>query len=174
MDVAPVLVPKHRLPPDLASRLTFVQANFLEAWPFEDESFDFVRIGFAGVAVPEHMWGHIFEEAARVCKPITGIIQCIDDLPVINYPVPAMGEAPGGIVHAQEGKVMLEKGSETTLGIVSSSSVETKESIVNTEENEDIIQAKAKAFEIALESCMSTISTFIRLITTTIFYTFIS
>ncbi|EMD40112.1 hypothetical protein CERSUDRAFT_81393 [Gelatoporia subvermispora B] len=54
---------------DLASRITWVHANFLEGLPFSDEEFDYVRVTRIARAVPEHKWDWLFEEISRVMKP---------------------------------------------------------------------------------------------------------
>ncbi|KAF9485800.1 hypothetical protein BDN70DRAFT_459133 [Pholiota conissans] len=55
--------------PDLASRITWVQHNFLEGLPFQNEEFDFVHIKRIALGVPENKWDLLFEEVARVMKP---------------------------------------------------------------------------------------------------------
>ncbi|KAH9480652.1 hypothetical protein JR316_0007252 [Psilocybe cubensis] len=54
---------------DLASRITWVQHNFLETLPFQDEEFDFVHIKRIALGVPEDRWDKFFEEIQRVMKP---------------------------------------------------------------------------------------------------------
>lgn len=80
LDIAPVLLPPMRLANNISQRMRTVQANFLDRWPFEDNSFDFVRLAFLGMGVPEQAWGQLFEEATRVLKPKDGWVQCIDVL----------------------------------------------------------------------------------------------
>ncbi|GBE83124.1 hypothetical protein SCP_0501710 [Sparassis crispa] len=53
---------------ELASRITWVQANFLSQLPFPDAEFDYVRIKRIARGVPEHKWDDLFEEIARVMK----------------------------------------------------------------------------------------------------------
>ncbi|KAF8965139.1 hypothetical protein BDZ97DRAFT_1904235 [Flammula alnicola] len=55
--------------PDLASRITWVQYNFLDGLPFQNEEFDFVHIKRIALGVPEDKWDYLFEEIARVMKP---------------------------------------------------------------------------------------------------------
>ncbi|KAF9524283.1 hypothetical protein CPB83DRAFT_618717 [Crepidotus variabilis] len=56
--------------PDLASRITWVQHNFLEGpLPFQNEEFDFVHIKRIALGVPENKWDDFFEELQRVMKP---------------------------------------------------------------------------------------------------------
>ncbi|KAJ3502866.1 hypothetical protein NLJ89_g8695 [Agrocybe chaxingu] len=55
--------------PDLASRITWVQHNFLEVLPFQNEEFDFVHIKRISLGVPEDKWDKLFEEIHRVMKP---------------------------------------------------------------------------------------------------------
>ncbi|PPR04105.1 hypothetical protein CVT24_010678 [Panaeolus cyanescens] len=54
---------------DLASRITWVQHNFLEGLPFPNEEFDFVHIKRIALGVPEDKWDALFEEVTRVMKP---------------------------------------------------------------------------------------------------------
>ncbi|TFK40860.1 hypothetical protein BDQ12DRAFT_721473 [Crucibulum laeve] len=55
--------------PDLAGRITWIQANFLDDLPFQNEEFDFVHIKRVSLGVPEDKWDHFFEEIIRVMKP---------------------------------------------------------------------------------------------------------
>ncbi|KAI0669238.1 hypothetical protein C8Q78DRAFT_203779 [Trametes maxima] len=54
---------------DLASRITWVQANFLERLPFPNEEFDYVRLVRVARGVPEDKWDGLFEEITRVMRP---------------------------------------------------------------------------------------------------------
>ncbi|KAI0923210.1 hypothetical protein AcV7_005787 [Taiwanofungus camphoratus] len=63
---------------DLASRITWVQANCLEGLPFPNEEFDFVNIGRIARGVPEDKWDPLFEEITRVLKP-GGTFQLSDE-----------------------------------------------------------------------------------------------
>lgn len=86
LDLAPVLFPqgkvfpltfsmkKHRLtssspdrlPAEMKQRVRFVQADIFKRWPFEDATFDFVRMANLEHVVPEDVWQHALEEARRV------------------------------------------------------------------------------------------------------------
>ncbi|KAF9468493.1 hypothetical protein BDZ94DRAFT_1245494 [Collybia nuda] len=55
--------------PDLAARITWVQANFLEALPFTNEEFDFVHVKRIALGVPEDKWDFLLDEISRVMKP---------------------------------------------------------------------------------------------------------
>lgn len=145
MDVAPVLLPLHRFPEKLASRLEFVQANFLQRWPFEDDSFDLVRIGYAGTAVPEHMWVHMFEEAARVCKPKTGWIECLDYLPALVVPVP--GQSNHATVSLQGGTSRNQATTDTAGG---KTSMLVKQL---SEQAQTMAEVRAKACETMMLNC---------------------
>jgi hypothetical protein len=68
LDIAPSLLDLKWLPPSVAHRIHFVQANYLERLPFDDDSFDMVLCGDLGSSVPEHTWQPIMEEVARVCQ----------------------------------------------------------------------------------------------------------
>ncbi|KAF7365119.1 Methyltransf-25 domain-containing protein [Mycena venus] len=53
---------------ELSTRITWVQANFLEGLPFPNEEFDYVHIKRIALGVPEDQWDALFEEVARVLK----------------------------------------------------------------------------------------------------------
>ncbi|KAF8627448.1 hypothetical protein AX17_006262 [Amanita inopinata Kibby_2008] len=55
--------------PDLASRITWVQANFLDKLPFPNEEFDYVHVKRIALGVPEDKWDPLLEEITRVMKP---------------------------------------------------------------------------------------------------------
>lgn len=159
MDTAPVLIPPSRYPVQSASRISFVQANFLEIWPFEDDSFDFVRIAFAGDSIPEDLWHHVFDEATRVLNK-NGWIQCIDDLSIITPPVTSPIQTSASL---QRG----ESKFQSTLPIVSSSApvlstlanLEATKLLASDEpegiEPHTAVQDKLNAFRKALESSRS-------------------
>ncbi|OBZ68915.1 Demethylmenaquinone methyltransferase [Grifola frondosa] len=65
---------------DLASRITWVQANFLEGLPFPNEEFDYVRFTRIARGVPEDKWDDLFEEITRVMKPGTAFELLEEDL----------------------------------------------------------------------------------------------
>ncbi|CAK5284078.1 unnamed protein product [Mycena citricolor] len=54
---------------ELATRITWVQANFLEGLPFPNDEFDFVHIKRIALGVPEDKWDSLFEEIVRILKP---------------------------------------------------------------------------------------------------------
>ncbi|KAJ7134713.1 hypothetical protein C8R44DRAFT_849205 [Mycena epipterygia] len=53
---------------ELSTRITWVQANFLEGLPFHNDEFDFVHIKRIALGVPEDKWDPLFEEISRVLK----------------------------------------------------------------------------------------------------------
>ncbi|KAL1686168.1 hypothetical protein GGG16DRAFT_64823 [Schizophyllum commune] len=64
------VVPLHpSAPAELAGRVTWVQANFLEGLPFPNEEFDYVHVKRIALGVPEDRWDALFEEITRVMKP---------------------------------------------------------------------------------------------------------
>ncbi|GAA5828329.1 hypothetical protein JCM11251_006200 [Rhodosporidiobolus azoricus] len=69
LDVAPTALAPGLLPPDLAPRISTVQANFKDPLPFEDGAFDFVRVAFLNNAMSEQHWATVIEEGMRVLKP---------------------------------------------------------------------------------------------------------
>lgn len=138
MDIAPVLIPLSRSPSTSASRVSFIQANFLETWPFEDDSFDFVRIAFIGSATPEHLWQHIFDEATRVLTK-KGWLQCIDEVSVFRPPKP----------FAQVDRKL----EENLDAFATTSSAEDGSLDAQTDsESHTVLLVKARAFERALKS----------------------
>ncbi|KAF7985559.1 hypothetical protein HWV62_3821 [Athelia sp. TMB] len=54
---------------DVAGRVHWVQANFLEGLPFPNDEFDFVHAKRIARGVPEDKWDALFEEISRVMKP---------------------------------------------------------------------------------------------------------
>ncbi|KAI0342774.1 S-adenosyl-L-methionine-dependent methyltransferase [Trametopsis cervina] len=54
---------------DLTNRIKWIHGNFLDPLPFEDSSFDFVRICGVGLGVPEDEWQSVLQEVSRVLKP---------------------------------------------------------------------------------------------------------
>ncbi|KAI0081651.1 hypothetical protein K474DRAFT_1258092 [Panus rudis PR-1116 ss-1] len=64
--------------PQLAARIDWVQANFLEGLPFQDEEFDYVHIKRIARGVPEDKWDSLFEEILRVMKP-GGALEIIEE-----------------------------------------------------------------------------------------------
>ncbi|GJE88315.1 methyltransf-25 domain-containing protein [Phanerochaete sordida] len=55
--------------PQLASRIRWVEGNFLEKLPFPDEEFDFVHAKRIARGVPEDKWDSLLEEVQRVLRP---------------------------------------------------------------------------------------------------------
>ncbi|KAK9897159.1 hypothetical protein P389DRAFT_54021 [Cystobasidium minutum MCA 4210] len=145
-DVAPVLLPLKRLPTDLASRLEFVQANFLDRWPFEDNSFDFVRIGYASPGVPEHLWAHVFEEAARVVKPTKGWIQCIDFLPAFVVPFPDRPNHSRTVVNLLEGVTAAQQARQQGFACTNANEADTN-SMLMSQPSHTFAEARARACE---------------------------
>ena len=66
LDLAPILAPLAYLPDEVASRINFVQRNFLKGLGFLDGSFDYVRISNVGEGVPEDKWVDLIEEATTL------------------------------------------------------------------------------------------------------------
>ncbi|KAK0210837.1 hypothetical protein DFS33DRAFT_1406259, partial [Desarmillaria ectypa] len=56
-------------PSNLAQRIAWTQANFLESLPFPNDEFDYVHIKRIALGVPEDKWDKLFEEIVRVMKP---------------------------------------------------------------------------------------------------------
>ncbi|KAJ7259535.1 hypothetical protein B0H12DRAFT_1108563 [Mycena haematopus] len=53
---------------EISTRITWVQANFLDGLPFPNDEFDYVHIKRIALGVPEDKWDALFEEVARVLK----------------------------------------------------------------------------------------------------------
>ncbi|KAL1742349.1 hypothetical protein HDZ31DRAFT_43460 [Schizophyllum fasciatum] len=75
------IVPLHpSAPAEVAGRVTWVQANFLEGLPFPNDEFDFVHIKRIALGVPEDRWDALFEEITRVMKPGAAFEMVEEDL----------------------------------------------------------------------------------------------
>ncbi|KIK93374.1 hypothetical protein PAXRUDRAFT_517629 [Paxillus rubicundulus Ve08.2h10] len=68
LDIVPLHPDLRHMSPDLAKRVTWVQANFLEELPFQNEEFDFVHVKRIARGVPEDKWDDLFQEITRVMK----------------------------------------------------------------------------------------------------------
>ncbi|EGN98295.1 hypothetical protein SERLA73DRAFT_183223, partial [Serpula lacrymans var. lacrymans S7.3] len=66
----------HVTSPELARRVQWIQANFLEGLPFPNDEFDFVHIKRIARGVPEDKWDDLFEEISRVMKPGGALETC--------------------------------------------------------------------------------------------------
>jgi|GEM_PF-6922019 len=60
-----------------------VQQNFLKPINFNDGYFDYVHMGFTGLAIPETQWHHVFSEMVRLVSK-GGWIEIIDFGPLEN------------------------------------------------------------------------------------------
>ncbi|CCM01546.1 uncharacterized protein FIBRA_03604 [Fibroporia radiculosa] len=79
LDIVPIQPDLDLLHPELASRVTWVRANFLDAQlPFEDGEFDFVNSRRIGRGIPEDRWDPMLEEISRILKP-GGAFQCAEE-----------------------------------------------------------------------------------------------
>ncbi|KZV93819.1 hypothetical protein EXIGLDRAFT_33014 [Exidia glandulosa HHB12029] len=83
LDIAPLQPDLELLGSDLAPRIKWVHANFLERLPFDDCTFDFVHIRRIARGVPEPRWDDLFEEIARVMKK-GGAFEIIEE--DLNFP----------------------------------------------------------------------------------------
>ncbi|TIB10544.1 hypothetical protein E3P89_02804 [Wallemia ichthyophaga] len=70
MDLAPIQPNPAYLSQDdsLPHRVNWLIANFLDKWPFEDMSFDFVNMRFVALGIPEVQFYHVLDEAFRVLR----------------------------------------------------------------------------------------------------------
>ncbi|OJA12095.1 hypothetical protein AZE42_03447 [Rhizopogon vesiculosus] len=71
---------------DVARRVSWVQANFLEELPFCSDEFDFVHVKRIARGVPEDKWNHLFEEIIRVMKPGAAFEVVEEDLSFPGWP----------------------------------------------------------------------------------------
>jgi SAM-dependent methyltransferase len=67
-DIAPNLLDLDWLPASVRHRISYVQGNYLQPFPWEDAAFDGIYLNDLGSSTPEHKWEFVFEEAARVCS----------------------------------------------------------------------------------------------------------
>ncbi|KAG6874403.1 hypothetical protein C0995_015139 [Termitomyces sp. Mi166 len=77
-------------------QIDFVQGNFLIIpWPFQDKSFDFVRLANLSLCIPYDKWEPILSEIHRVLR-INGRFELIDDQIIFPYaPAPVSRPAYG-------------------------------------------------------------------------------
>ncbi|KAF9242513.1 hypothetical protein BU15DRAFT_14009, partial [Melanogaster broomeanus] len=64
LDIVPLHPDMGHLSPDVAKRVSWVHANFLEGLPFQNEEFDFVHIKRIARGVPENEWDDLFEASS--------------------------------------------------------------------------------------------------------------
>ncbi|KAG8896757.1 hypothetical protein FRC00_005316 [Tulasnella sp. 408] len=80
MDLQPDLSEKQY--EDIRDRVQWVHNNFVHfKLPFPDAHFDFIRMSFVALAVPESKWRFLVKEIRRVLKP-SGVLEWIDEEPV--------------------------------------------------------------------------------------------
>lgn len=80
MDLQPDLSEKQY--EEIRDRVQWVHNNFLQfKLPFPDAHFDFIRMSFVALAVPESKWRFLVKEIRRVLKP-SGVLEWIDEEPV--------------------------------------------------------------------------------------------
>lgn len=58
-----------RLSDSQIARIEFVQGNFFNTLPFQSDRFDFIRLAFLELAIPESKWVPLLKEAWRVLRP---------------------------------------------------------------------------------------------------------
>ncbi|KAI0693970.1 hypothetical protein BC835DRAFT_1415601 [Cytidiella melzeri] len=79
LDIVPLHPDLHQLgSSQLAGRVTWVQANFLERLPFQDEEFDLIYARRIARGIPEDKWDPLLEEVYRVLKP-GGTFELVDE-----------------------------------------------------------------------------------------------
>ncbi|KAG8796833.1 hypothetical protein FRC17_007930, partial [Serendipita sp. 399] len=78
LDIAPIQPSLSLLVPKLASRIRWINANFLEPLPFPTSYFDFVHIRRIARGVPEHKWDEFLQEVSRVLTP-NGALEILEE-----------------------------------------------------------------------------------------------
>lgn len=75
---------------DIADRITWINGNFLDVFPFPDDHFDYVRACRAALAIPEDEWQWFLEGIWRIMKP-GAVLEIIDeDLIFPNATIPGL------------------------------------------------------------------------------------
>ncbi|KAF8514025.1 hypothetical protein JB92DRAFT_166214 [Gautieria morchelliformis] len=77
-DIVNLQIPPHRLSPKYSSRIKWVQGNFLEPLPFDDDYFDHVHIRHISRGVPENKWDLMMAEVTRVLK-VGGSVEIFEE-----------------------------------------------------------------------------------------------
>ncbi|KAI0031418.1 hypothetical protein K488DRAFT_52142 [Vararia minispora EC-137] len=84
-DLVNIQIPTAYLESQLASRISWQHGNFLsQRLPFDDNSFDFVRIMSIARGVPENKWISLFQEVNRVLAP-NGVVEVTEE--DITFPI---------------------------------------------------------------------------------------
>lgn len=60
---------------DLSERITWKIGDLLKPLPFDSGTIDMVHMRFVGLSVPEHKWQDLIDEAGRVLKRDTGVVE---------------------------------------------------------------------------------------------------
>ncbi|KAF5359197.1 hypothetical protein D9756_003116 [Leucocoprinus leucothites] len=72
---------------DISDRISWVNGNFLDVFPFPDDHFDYVRVCRAGLAVPEDEWQFFLEGIWRVMRT-GGLLEIIEE--DLIFPTPTI------------------------------------------------------------------------------------
>ncbi|KAJ3540408.1 hypothetical protein NMY22_g4306 [Coprinellus aureogranulatus] len=80
LDLVPLHPHLQQVGSEYASRITWVQTNFLEGLPFPNDEFDFVHVKRIALGVPEDKWDALFDEIYRVMKPGAAFEMLEEDL----------------------------------------------------------------------------------------------
>ncbi|KAF9520323.1 hypothetical protein BS47DRAFT_1387361 [Hydnum rufescens UP504] len=98
-DLCPIQPDPFLLDPALASRITWKHGNFLESWPFEDKSFDYIFIRNVSNGIPEAKWDHFFQEASRVLAKGGKLEYMDEDIIFPRLPIKEVEEEPPSPPH---------------------------------------------------------------------------
>ncbi|KAG8910994.1 hypothetical protein FRC01_005993, partial [Tulasnella sp. 417] len=100
MDLQPDLSEKQY--EEIRDRVQWVHSNFLQfRLPFADAQFDFIRMSFVALAVPESKWRFLVKEIRRILKP-SGVLEWIDEEPVFGMSPSYCPDRPSTFTHAKE------------------------------------------------------------------------
>ncbi|KAF9451871.1 hypothetical protein P691DRAFT_806248 [Macrolepiota fuliginosa MF-IS2] len=103
---------------DIADRVSWVNGNFLDVFPFPDDHFDYVRVCRAGLAIPEDEWQWFLEQAWRVMRP-GALLEIIEE--DLIFPIPTLPGLPPEIAVTPSPSTPKYE-SQTTLNTLSSGS----------------------------------------------------
>ncbi|PVG01983.1 S-adenosyl-L-methionine-dependent methyltransferase [Serendipita vermifera] len=85
------------LDPTIRQRIRWVNGNFLQRLPFENESFDYVRCVNVAKGVPEDKWVALFAEISRVLA-VGGAIEVVVENIVFPYCPTVVSQAPSPLI----------------------------------------------------------------------------
>ncbi|KAF8322125.1 hypothetical protein DL93DRAFT_1254761 [Clavulina sp. PMI_390] len=93
-DISPIHLSLDNMDEERRSRINWVQGNFLSTWPFEDKSFDHVRIRNIGYSIPELQIPFFVDEIRRVLT-VGGRYEWSEEDPVDDASYPGTPDSSG-------------------------------------------------------------------------------